>query len=90
VLDIEEPGWGGGGGALDFLLTKSSADLKMVVTSETLRMRSAGIGSVRGAGAYKAAGVFSWDATLLVGRPKLENFDLVGRFVDVIRVLNYR
>ena len=47
-----------------FLPRKSSADwmrdlMKMVVTSETVRMRSAGIGSERGVGACEAAGVFS-------------------------------
>jgi hypothetical protein len=47
-----------------FLPRKSSADwmrdlMKMDVTSETLRMRSAGIGSERGVGACEAAGVFS-------------------------------
>ena len=47
-----------------FLPKKSSADwmrdlMKMVVTSEMVRMRSAGIGSERGVGACEAAGVFS-------------------------------
>ena len=47
-----------------FLPRKSSADwmrdlMKMVVTSETVRMRSAGIGSERGVGACEAAGVFN-------------------------------
>ena len=48
---------------------KSSADLtrdfkKMVVTSETVRMRSTGIGSERGVGAIEAAG----DVTVDLGR----------------------
>ena len=45
-----------------FLPRKSSADLmrdlrKMVVTSETVRMRSTGVGSERGVAACDAAGV---------------------------------
>lgn len=53
-----------------FLPKKSSADCKsdlrnIVVTSETVRIRSAGIGSERGVGAEDAAGV---PETLFVGR----------------------
>jgi hypothetical protein len=53
-----------------FLPRKSSADLtrdliKMVVTSWTVRVRSAGVGSERGVGAWDAAGVLKVDAVVM-------------------------
>lgn len=55
-----------------FFPRKSSADstredMNMVVTSETVKIRSAGRGSERGVGAWEAAGVLRLEVTVLRG-----------------------
>lgn len=41
--------------------------MRMVATSETVRIRSAGVGSERGVGACDAAGVLKFEVTVLAG-----------------------